>query len=96
MVTVTAHVDLAGVLRERLAAYLSPATVAAFGAPAGSPVVAVPVSVVGETLGCVLLVMDKPRPLDAEIQQLLSVLSAAIGFALLRDRLVEGTRSAKG
>jgi hypothetical protein len=32
--------------------------------------------------------------IDDEIGQLLSVLSASIGFALLRDRLVEGAREA--
>jgi hypothetical protein len=58
-------------------------------------VIAVPISVVGETLGCVLLVMDEQFPIDDEVRHLLSVLSAAIGFALLRDRLVEGARSPK-
>jgi hypothetical protein len=57
-------------------------------------VLAVPVAVVGETLGALLLVMEEPGAIEAEIPQLLSVLSAALGFALLRDRLLEGTRDA--
>jgi hypothetical protein len=55
-------------------------------------VLAVPVAVVGETLGAILLVLDESRTLEPEVAQLLTVLSASIGFALLRDRLVEGAR----
>jgi hypothetical protein len=55
-------------------------------------VLAVPVSVVGETLGGLLLVTEEHSELDEPIRQLLSVLSATIGFALLRDRLMEGAR----
>jgi hypothetical protein len=92
MVTVTAHADIAAVLRDGAPAWLEPSTAAAFGAPADVVVLAVPVAVVGETLGAVLLVMDEPRPIAGEVQTLLTVLSAAIGFALLRERLVEGAR----
>jgi hypothetical protein len=92
MVTVTAHADIAAVLRNGEPAWLEPSTAAAFGAPPDVHVLAVPVAVVGETLGAVLLVMDEPPPIAGQVQALLSVLSAAIGFALLRDRLVEGAR----
>jgi DNA-binding transcriptional MerR regulator len=92
MVTVTAYGDIAAVLRSGRPAWLEPATAAAFRAPAKMRVLAVPVSVVGETLGAVLLVMEETRPIDGEVGQLLHVLSASIGFALLRDRLVEGAR----
>jgi hypothetical protein len=94
MVTVTAHADVAAVLRERVPAWLGAASAGAFGAPDGVHVLAVPVAVVGETLGVLLLVMDEPGTLDEGIPQLLSVLSAALGFALLRDRLLEGARDA--
>jgi hypothetical protein len=50
---------------------------------------------VGEALGTLLLVLDEPREIDSELQTLLSVLSAAMGFALLRDRLVEGARAVR-
>ena len=92
MVTVTAHADIAAVLRNGTPAWLEPSTAAAFGAPADVLVLAVPVAVLGETLGAILLVMDEPRPIAGEVGQLLTVLSAAIGFVLLRDRLVEGAR----
>jgi hypothetical protein len=92
MVTVTAHADIAGVLHNRAPAWLEPSTAAAFGAPADTLVLAVPVAVVGETLGAILMVMDEPRPVAGEVAQLLTVLSAAVGFVLLRDRLVEGAR----
>ncbi|HEY5317075.1 MAG TPA: MerR family transcriptional regulator [Solirubrobacteraceae bacterium] len=92
MVTVTAHADIAAVLRNGTPAWLESSTAAAFGAPPDVLVLAVPVAVVGETLGAILLVMDEPRPIAGEVGQLLTVLSAAIGFVLLRDRLVEGAR----
>jgi hypothetical protein len=92
MVTVTGHADVSAVLREGAPAWLTPASAAAFGAPAGVHVLAVPISVVGETLGGLLLVMEEYRELDEPIRQLLSVVSATIGFALLRDRLMEGAQ----
>ncbi|MDQ6803601.1 MAG: MerR family transcriptional regulator [Actinomycetota bacterium] len=92
MVTVTAHADIAAVLRNGAPAFLEPSTAAAFGAPDDVLVLAVPVAVVGETLGAVLLVMDERRTIAGEVGALLRVLSAAIGFAILRDRLVEGAR----
>jgi hypothetical protein len=92
MVTVTAHADIAAVLRNGTPAWLERATAAAFGAPDDVLVLAVPVAVVGETLGAVLMVMDEPSTITGEVASLLSVLSAAIGFALLRDRLLEGAR----
>jgi hypothetical protein len=92
MVTVTAYGDIAAVLRNGVPAWLDPSTAAAFGAPADVLVLAVPVAVLGETLGVILLVMEEPRPINGEVAHLLTVLSAAIGFLLLRDRLVEGAR----
>ncbi len=94
MVTVTAHPDLAELLRERVPAWLTPASAAAFGAPDSVHVLAIPVTVVAETLGALLMVTDEPSDIDEELTQLFSVLSASIGFALLRDRLVESTRDA--
>jgi DNA-binding transcriptional MerR regulator len=94
MVTVTAHADLSAVLREGAPAWLTSTSAAAFGAPAVVHVLAVPVSVVGETLGGLLLVAEEQTEIDEPIRQLLSVLSATIGFALLRDRLMEGARRA--
>jgi hypothetical protein len=94
MVTVTAYAELATVLRERTPAWLTPASAAAFGAASDLHVLAVPVAVLAETLGAILLVTDAVSAIDDETAQVLSVLSASIGFALLRDRLVEGAREA--
>jgi hypothetical protein len=93
MVTVAAHSDLGMVLRDRAPAWLTPASASAFGAPVDAHVLAVPVTVVAETLGALLLVTEEPSTIDPEMAQLLSVLSAAIGFAVLRDRLLESTRA---
>ena len=92
MVTVTGYADIAAVLRNRRPGWLEPSTAAAFRAPAGMLVLAVPVAVVGETLGAILLVMDEQRSIEGDVGHLLDVLSASVGFALLRDRLVEGAR----
>jgi hypothetical protein len=79
-------------LRGGAPAWLGKASAAAFGAPESVHVLAVPVAVVGETLGVLLLVMDERGAIDEDVPRLLSILSAALGFALLRDRLVEGVR----
>lgn len=96
MVTVSAHPDLATILHERTPGWLDAASAAAFGAEGGVHVLAIPVTVLADTLGALLLVADEPEFIDDEIARLLSVLSASIGFALLRDRLVEGVRDATG
>jgi hypothetical protein len=54
---------------------------------------AAPVVVVGETLGALLLVFDARGEIDSEARDMLAILSTAIGFILLRERLVEGARA---
>lgn len=93
MVTVTAHAELTGVLRNRSPSWLPDPTSAAFGAAPGVRVLAAPVAVVGEALGVLLLVMEDESDLDEDLGRALSVVSAMIGFALLRDRLMEGARA---
>jgi MerR family transcriptional regulator, light-induced transcriptional regulator len=44
--------------------------------------------VAGEVLGLLVMVFDEIEPLDDDNRRLLAAISAAIGFALLRDRLV--------
>jgi hypothetical protein len=92
MVPVAAHADLSQALRDGTPAWLSEATAGAFGAPRDQEVLAVPISVLGQTLGAIVLVLDERRPLEGELPPLLSVLSAAVGFALLRDRLMESAQ----
>lgn len=94
MVTVTGFADLTALMQAGQPGWLSPAAGGAFGAPGGLHSLAVPITVVGETLGMLLLVFDEPTELDGDARQLLTIVSAGLGFTLLRDRLVES--SAKG
>lgn len=88
-VTVAAYADLGRALREGAPRWLAPATAAAFGVDADLYAVIVPVIVVGETLGALLLAFSRPTELTAEVGRLLTAVSASVGFAVLRDRLVQ-------
>lgn len=88
MVTVTGYDDLAAQMRTGRAGWLLPATCRAFGVPADLHGLGVPIVVVGETLGLLVLVFDEPGELDDDARRLLSIVSAGLGFLLLRDRLV--------
>ncbi|MDO8188868.1 MerR family transcriptional regulator [Conexibacter sp. JD483] len=92
MVTVTGYADLTALMQAGQPGWLSPAAGGAFGAPGGLHSLAVPITVVGETLGMLLLVFDEPTELDDDARQLLTVVSAGLGFTLLRDRLVESSK----
>jgi GAF domain-containing protein len=54
----------------------------------------VPNVVAGEQLGLVLLLFDEPEEIDPDVERLLTAVSAAVGFALLRDRLAQELREA--
>jgi hypothetical protein len=92
MVTVTGYDDLAAMMQAGQPGWLSPAAGGAFGAPGGLHSLALPITVVGETLGVLLLVFDEPTELDDDARQLLTIVSAGLGFTLLRDRLVESSK----
>jgi len=92
MVTVTAYADLAALMHAGRPGWLSAAAGGAFGAPAGLHSLAVPVTVVGERLGMLLLVFDEPAEIDDDLRQLLSIVSAGLGFTLLRDLLLSSAR----
>jgi DNA-binding transcriptional MerR regulator len=94
MVTVTAYDELAALMQGGAAQWLSPHAGGSFGTPAGLHVLALPVTVVGETLGVLLLVFDEPAELDDDVRQLLTIVSAALGFTMLRDRLVASAKGA--
>jgi MerR family transcriptional regulator, light-induced transcriptional regulator len=93
-VTVAAHPQLAGALRDGEPVWLDAAERAAFGVPADVRACAVPVVVAAEPLGMLVLAVEETEPLDADSRRLLRTISAAMGFALLRDRLVAGLREA--
>jgi DNA-binding transcriptional MerR regulator len=86
--TVAAHPQVGRALRDVDGAWLDAPTARSLGVPEGLHAVGVPVAVAGEVLGLLVMVFDEVEPLDDDNGRLLSAISAAIGFALLRDRLV--------
>lgn len=92
MVTVTRYDDLATLMQRSTPEWLAPATASAFGVHAGLHCLAVPIGVVGERLGVLLIVFDQLAALDEDIRNVLTVVAAGLGFVVLRDRLVAGTR----
>jgi len=92
MVTVTRFDDLAEALRDGNTAWLEDETARAFGAPAGLGLLVVPMLAAGESLGALLVVVDERSDLTDTQRRLLRGVSAAIAFALLRERLVGDLR----
>jgi len=96
MITVTAHPAIGRALRDAEPAWLEPATAGALGVPEGLHAAGVPVVVAGEALGLVLLLFDEREEISTDVQRLLTAVSAAVGFALLRDRLADELRETAG
>lgn len=94
--TVAAHPQVGRVLRDVDGAWLEEATARSLGVPDGLHAVGVPVAVAGEVLGLLVMVFDEVEPLDGDNRRLLAAISAAVGFALLRDRLVRELQAASG
>jgi MerR family transcriptional regulator, light-induced transcriptional regulator len=94
--TVAAHPQVGRALRDVDGAWLDEPTARSLGVPEGLHAVGLPVAVAGEVLGLLVLVFDEVEPLDADNRRLLSAISAAVGFALLRDRLVRELAAAPG
>jgi DNA-binding transcriptional MerR regulator len=87
-VTVTRYDDLATLMQRSSPEWLAPATAGAFGVHAGLHCLALPIGVVGERLGVLLIVFDQLADLDEDIRHVLTVVAAGLGFTVLRDRLV--------
>jgi GAF domain-containing protein len=68
----------------------------ALGVPEELRACGVPLVVAAEPLGLLVLAAEDAEPLDADSRRLLRAVAAAMGFALLRDRLVAELRSAAG
>lgn len=97
MVTVAAHPTLGRHLRAATPLWLEPAAATAFGVPAGLHAACAPILVGGETLGALVLLFDEPTHIGTDERRLLTIVSAALGFGLLRDRLARELRtSAEG
>jgi len=60
------------------------------------PASAIPIVVAGETMGLLVFVFADVEPHDEDNGRLLTAVSAAMGFALLRDRLAQELREAAG
>lgn len=87
--TVAAHPQVGRVLRDVDGAWLDEPAARSLGVPGGLHAVGVPVAVAGEVLGMLVMVFDEIEPLDDDNHRLLAAISASVGFALLRDRLVD-------
>jgi len=93
-VTVAAHPQLAAALRDGDPVWLHAPERGAFGVPDDLRACGVPVIVAAEPLGMLVLAAEESEPLDADSRRLLRAISAAMGFALLRDRLIADLREA--
>jgi MerR family transcriptional regulator, light-induced transcriptional regulator len=91
--TVAAHPDLGRALRDSEGIWLSPATAGVLGVPVGLHAAGLPITVAGENLGLLVMVFDEIEPHDDDNRRLLAAVSAAVGFALLRDRLQRELRA---
>jgi GAF domain-containing protein len=94
--TVAAHPELARALRDGEPLWLEPAAAAALGVPAHLHACAVPLEVAGDPLGILVLAAAEAAALDADRRRVLRAFAGALGFALLRDRLVAELRAAAG
>jgi MerR family transcriptional regulator, light-induced transcriptional regulator len=95
-ITVSAHPELARCLRDAEPTWLDAAAAAALGVPADRHASAMPIVVAGEPLGLLVFVFEEVEPHDDDNRRLLMAVSAAMGFALLRDRLAQELREAAG
>ena len=95
-ITVSAHPELARCLRDAEPAWLDAAASSALGVPPDLHASAMPIVVAGETLGLLVFVFADVEPHDEDNGRLLTAVSAAMGFALLRDRLAQELREAAG
>jgi hypothetical protein len=86
--TVAAHPQIGRAMRDVDGAWLDEPTARSLGVAEGLHAVGMPVAVAGEVLGMLLMVFDEVEPLDEDNRRLLAAISASVGFALLRDRLV--------
>jgi hypothetical protein len=92
--TIAAHPEVARALQDGEPSWLESSAAAALGVPGRLQACAVPVAVAGDPLGMLLFAAEDVEPLDADRRRVLRAFAGAIGFALLRDRLVAELRAA--
>ncbi|HEX7300289.1 MAG TPA: hypothetical protein VF257_14930, partial [Solirubrobacteraceae bacterium] len=83
-------------LRDADPTWLDRSSSTALGVPADLHASALPILVAGETLGLLIFMFEEVEPHDRDNRRLLVAVSAAMGFALLRDRLAQELREAAG
>jgi DNA-binding transcriptional MerR regulator len=93
-ITVAAHPQLAAMLRAGEPEWLDAPVRGALGVPEELRACGVPLVVAAEPLGLLVLAAEDAEPLDADSRLLLRAVAAAMGFAMLRDRLVDELRAA--
>ncbi|HSD81277.1 MAG TPA: MerR family transcriptional regulator [Solirubrobacteraceae bacterium] len=91
--TIAVHPDVAHALRDGEPLWLDAPAARALGLPPGLHASGVPVAVAGEPLGLVVFLFNEVEPHDRDNRRVLAAISAAMGFALLRDRLVAELRA---
>ncbi len=95
-ITVAAYPELARCLRDADPTWLDAAASAALGVADELHASAMPIIVAGEPLGLLVFVFSEVEPHDGDNRRLLTAVAAAMGFALLRDRLAQELREAAG
>jgi MerR family transcriptional regulator, light-induced transcriptional regulator len=95
-ITVAAHPEIGRALRDHEGVELDGTAARVLGIPEGLHAVGQPIAVAGEVLGLLVLLFDDFDPIDDDNRRLLAAISAAVGFALLRDRLVRELRATVG
>ncbi|MBI5106365.1 MAG: GAF domain-containing protein [Solirubrobacterales bacterium] len=94
MLLVAAHPEVGRALRDHEGVWLDDTVARLLGVPSGMHAAGIPVAVAGETLGLLVMLFEEVEPHDHDNRRLLAAVSAAMGFALLRDRLVRELRAA--
>jgi hypothetical protein len=95
-VTVAAHPQLVDCVSGGGPAWLDRSARNALGVPGDLQASAVSIIVAGEPLGLLLLLFAEVEPHDPDNGRLLDAVAAAMGFALLRDRLTAELQAAAG
>lgn len=87
LVTVARFDDLSDTLRDGDPAWMPASVAAAFGAPGGLELLAVPLQAAGQSLGAVMMVFDERSALTESGLRLLRVSAAMMALALVRERV---------
>ena len=88
MVTVAAHPELAGAVRDGEIRALAPQDAAPLGAPEGLGALVVPAVCAGEPLALIVLLYDDTPVVGPGLLRTLRLIGTALGLALMQERLL--------